>query len=78
MTEEEAKNKWCPQTLASDCPDEINGREAVYFAGGIRCRGSECMAWRWDEPDGLAMSEMEQQDAVRPSTSGYCGLVGKP
>ena len=38
ITEEEAKNKWCLQSM-SNCGD---GAASV-----VTCCGSECMAWRF-------------------------------
>jgi hypothetical protein len=44
LTEEEAKNRWCPLTAGAD-PEDERGRS---------CIASQCMAWRWvlDYSDG--------------------------
>lgn len=73
MTEDEAKTKWCPQTLG--------------HAPG-KCIGANCMAWRarhqwldnaqqsprWVdyEPYAFTSGDGQERDA------GYCGLAGKP
>ena len=66
MTEDEAKEKWCPQgpTVATD----------EYNAGfTFTCIGSKCMAWRWH---GVVMG---QDSPPRPEElQGYCGLAGRP
>jgi len=67
MTEEEAKTKWCPQTIHT--PDTSRN-----------CRGSECMAWRWFM--GHSFGGAYEQDGSlfwgKNTPIGYCGLAGKP
>lgn len=36
MTEEEARKKWCVQSVSTDA--------------AMRCAASACMAWEWSEP----------------------------
>lgn len=44
------------------------------------CRGSRCMAWRWDfDYNSERISETELDITGRFSTThGYCGLAGRP
>jgi hypothetical protein len=67
MTEKEAMTKMCPmQMCASD-------RGSVYALDG-RCRGADCMAWRWwvgNMPAGPGAEGYNQPP------HGYCGLAGK-
>ena len=68
MTEEIAKENWCPFTsngLAKAvllAARKLSNDEYVNI-NADRCIGSECMAWRFDDPD--------DPDCVH----GYCGLV---
>lgn len=48
MTEEEAKTKWCPETMAAPATYDTDGM-GVREWGPFLCRGSACMAWRWSE-----------------------------
>jgi len=48
MTEDEAKTKWCPNTMAAPCSYDTDGM-GVREYGPYYCRGSACMAWRWSE-----------------------------
>ena len=62
MTEEEAKDRWCPQRMA-------NGQMMV-------CAGSECMAWRWAEEPDIRGANGDYH--VHSAGNGFCGLAGKP
>lgn len=70
VTEEQAKEKWCPKArapvgnAASNCA--VN-RTHMAHHGLPACIGSQCMAWRW-----TPVSE------VLEKRSGYCGAFGKP
>jgi hypothetical protein len=65
MTEEEAKQKWCPM---------FNGWVSASETGGThyKCKGSDCMMWRWRE-NYHQFGPIEQHKPY-----GYCGLGGKP
>jgi hypothetical protein len=86
VTEEEAKNKWCPEA-----------RVGVYAGNGgvsvnrnpetedeIRCIGSACMMWRWlrsvDEESLQKdiLLELYTKDADAMRVLGYCGKAGRP
>ena len=64
MTEDEAKTKWCPQTLHATLRVTDHVKLPVEMSGAL-CIGSKCMAWRWldDEPG---------------CEAGFCGLAGRP
>lgn len=68
MTEDEAKTKWCPQTLGRTPPNP----EA--------CGGSACMAWRWitetHTPPGT--DPFATRKPTQRTDHGYCGLAGRP
>lgn len=92
MTEDEAKEKWCPQTNAPAIPYGSAGDgppEDDYIAevSAISpCIGSACMAWR----RGREMFQLESGRLVDPRDGilgdikykrvrlGYCGLAGQP
>ena len=91
LTEKEAKDKWCPQTMPS-IPGDRNG-------GPFPCAASECMAWRWAlSPEGNLAMRQTAPPSVCPNCSGdgtdcaecegtgrighyertgFCGLAGK-
>jgi hypothetical protein len=63
----------------TECPIEI----------GQNCVGTDCMAWRWGEPELVEGEGVYFPDgrfnkmSLRPRTKdeprrGYCGLAGKP
>jgi len=58
MTENESKDKLCP----------LMACRPMSF-----CVGSNCMAWRWNEP----MFNGEDSYVSEPGPTGYCGLAGK-
>lgn len=84
VTEEEAKQKWCPHHRVrhySESEPVRNGpmigtavavNEAI---NGNRCRciASGCMMWRWSA---LAMDRA--RTGVADVDKGYCGLAGRP
>ena len=83
MTEEEAKNKWCPRTSLSGA-GSVGEMEwhtnrptfaDVEAKGFDLCVGSACMAWRWDTENHLRGGGVHE---ISSDTSGYCGLAGKP
>lgn len=80
MTEDEAKQKWCPATAVRN----------EYFTGGIitmdepknSCIASDCMAWRWKETYTPNRSMMASYPEPSPSgkteistTHGHCGMA---
>ncbi len=84
MTEEEAKNKWCPFARAEAMRDKADSPRLAINRGSpifvmmeaTLCIGSACMAWRavqtgWTNPNPAGESEPIYG-------SGYCGLAGKP
>lgn len=89
MTEEEARNKWCPfARVTIDAPgvdtawNRFPGNETPH---GTLCIGSQCMAWRWASLHRLTFSDVDPDDPVivtnidkKSKTDGYCGLAGKP
>lgn len=93
MTEEQAREKWCPQVRhAIMAENQLGGVIAVGSANAGRaklaslCIASGCMMWRkltvmidraTNEP---AIPGVAAQGDLeeRYSNSGYCGLAGKP
>jgi hypothetical protein len=64
VTEEEARNKWCPFARVHT-PDRTGSTAANRDFDGLRrgsqCIASDCMMWRKDS-----------------QSTGYCGLAGRP
>lgn len=44
--------------------------------GISNCIGSACMAWRWGEPAGMALSDGGELFTPPDERRGYCGLAG--
>ena len=74
MTEEEAREKWCPFArvmMLAPAPDHnpaVNRRDM-----NCHCIASGCMAWRW----GDLPRDGNRFQPVTPRV-GYCGLASKP
>jgi hypothetical protein len=63
MTEDEAKQKWCPMTR-----DEHHNR----------CIASGCMMWRWDySPREVKRYVEVNPESTPPEADGHCGLAGE-
>jgi len=70
--ETQAKQKWCPMVRSP----RIESREPIIVvavnrpdsAVGVECIASDCMMWRFYDPDSVAPSLRQ----------GFCGLAGKP
>ncbi len=85
LTEEQAREKWCPSAQVIMRPvEEIHGQKVVMLdcisanrieggeaAHGTKCIASDCMAWRWGDP-----TNPRPED--RAQWGGYCGLAGSP
>lgn len=75
MTEEEAKNKWCPQYRYSVSSDGIvcDNRDGDF---NDRCIASDCMWWIEDDP----MSEYDENTHKFTGNlinRGHCGAINK-
>lgn len=75
MTEEQARETWCPFVrIALDYGDYATAGnrgwadKTDHLYKDCRCLASKCMAWRW--------SSFKTVDGQMPC--GYCGLAGKP
>lgn len=89
MTEQEAKQKWCPfaqsRVVRHDSAYHqvdnyvmVDARDAEKNSPSVTCLGSQCMAWRWST-EYFVPNTMTQPVKSRSSTSdGHCGLAGKP
>ena len=76
MTEEEAKEKWCPFTRVGfwiNAPDDsflaTSGNRMTPMNDECNCIASGCMAWRWSRKD--------FKNLPRSEWYGYCGLAGE-
>lgn len=76
MTEQEAKEKWCPMVRAAMGVDDNNAANAgckpeERVLSYSLCVASACMMWRWIGEVGLCEGDHE-------GATGYCGLGGRP
>lgn len=78
MTEEEAKNMWCPMYRQPVSGSRSNRGFGGPFSGDEpRCVGSMCMMWRWHTKLKHDGSKFDTYITI-PGNTGYCGLAGKP
>ena len=66
VTEDEAKEKWCPFTRYIGT---VDGSPKAISGDVTCCIASDCMAWRWGHKDTMPAAD---------GLHGYCGLSGKP
>jgi len=92
MTEDEAKERWCPMVrLMCDGPREqtligpfnrmalTEKPKETRLPEAGRCIGSECMMWREiTERDLHPSPELTIAFINENVIGGYCGLAGKP
>ena len=75
MTEEEAKEKWCPHMFPYMDGQKSSGHNCyaddyeTRHTDATKCMASDCMMWRRTKLDAVR---------VLGEVSGYCGLAGKP
>jgi hypothetical protein len=87
MTEDEARQKWCPfARIAKFVRNTETGEPTGVVASGNRflaadgplsdapCIASQCMAWRWNA---IVAPGVEGVAGVKLDV-GYCGLAGEP
>lgn len=79
MTEEEAREAWCPFARVWATDAEGGGGDAAINRYGdtaktlhpnAMCLGSDCMAWRWIDRD------RDDPYERGPARRGRCGLAG--
>jgi hypothetical protein len=87
MTEDEAREKWCPHTQVSIATSEStdahsDNRRSEYgssieFESNPVCLGSKCMAWRWARELKVFGADPGLSAEVI-TDKGFCGLAGQP
>lgn len=89
VTEEEAKQKWCPQVRKNEIADwSIANNPGLAMAShswNDNCIGSDCMMWRGalsQEYKLKAENEFQRYGTIpepkEKDVRGYCGLAGRP
>ncbi len=78
MTEDEARQKWCPMTQFRPA-----GQDPLLSAinePNMLCIASDCVAWRATDNEFFAENPTSYADCVAQGgkPAGYCGLAGKP
>jgi len=75
MTEEEAKELWCPfARLIDGQPPGAAATNRSGPAANYHCIASKCMAWRWDME---ITHSIEHGSQMSKTDKGHCGLAGK-
>jgi hypothetical protein len=70
MSEDEAKQRWCPFVRLVG----LHNRGEVFNGPITACIGSACMAWR---PERETLTKLGGEEWSRPKDGhGFCGLAG--
>ena len=80
MTEQEAREKWCPFVRLGSVQDTNHAEGYCWNNRGedtheSDCIASDCMAWRSNLPTYVA-NEQGSADRRDAKPGGYCGLAG--
>ena len=87
VTEEEAKQKWCPHIRVADCgaDNAVSSNRSAAQELNYQCLASDCMMWRGalsQEYKLKAENEFQRYGAIpepkEKDLRGYCGLAGRP
>lgn len=83
LTEEEAKNKWCPMCRIMITGEIIvsPGSRAVFKEGDNVCANDGCIAsncMMWRATDNVSTASYPGDFKAKSLPAGYCGLGGKP
>jgi hypothetical protein len=76
MTEQQAKEKWCPHRRKIQWHDEDGNKVDPPVVGNdinCQCIGSACMMWRLEKD-----TYGDDYGKDIPDNLGYCGLAGRP
>lgn len=90
-TEKEAKQLWCPfaRVMGVNSHNEVSppsnrivaeGKDYGPLMAGSLCIASQCMAFRWGEPEGEPDNRTPNAFDAQPEKRerrGYCGLAGQ-
>lgn len=75
MTEDEARQKWCPmyrqrwrKEFDHSALDNREGKAS-------RCIASDCMMWQQVDFEGTVFSKKDAEFALKHKDDGYCGLI---
>lgn len=86
VTEEQAKEMWCPAARCAAPADSqgagtAGNRYGYSTIDGAYCIGSRCMWWRWFtyESGGNIFKPTGPNTAQNTNAHiGYCGMAGRP
>lgn len=83
MTEDEARQKWCPFVRLSAQQDTSHAQGYCWNNRGddthdANCIASDCMAWREAGEAYVPCAPTEEGFTYVAAPAGYCGLAGKP
>jgi len=93
MTEEQAKEKWCPFGRVIGAHADAGNIQRLHTgynrlwrrdsqemepAKASACIASRCMAWRWTEEKPILDIDLATSDVEKGERTGYCGLASKP
>lgn len=72
MTEEEARQKWCPMVQNFNTPDGVDSNRPTVELMNNYCIASNCMMWAWERHVVEGGSTEVPFDV---HGQGYCGLT---
>lgn len=86
MTEEQAKEQWCPFVRRENASPTLHGLKKLGDTKQVQystnCIGSKCMAWRKTQAMQLSQDpdfpDDQSEAGILVTQQGFCGLAGKP
>ena len=83
MTEDEARQRWCPFVRVTVTPNDAswqgnmltNRGDIPASSANTLCIASDCMAWRWNK-NTVSGSLRTPRASGCPEPKGHCGLAG--
>jgi len=75
MTEDEARNKWCPMVRYGNEAGCNRNSMPNGCTSPVNCIASDCACWVWDRDSAFVNGKL--QDNVKLNT-GHCGLIQCP
>jgi len=73
VTEAEAAEKWCPESMTDNGSYSVNRYAAASFYKECCCLGSHCMWWIWVDGEHITDEQLNRIDPRQ--RRGCCGAI---